>query len=933
MSLTLIIGRPNAGKTSPLHAALNEALAQGASPVLLLPSEPDVERAVSEFAGKRTVGIQATTIDSWVCAQWSLYGDGRSIVAGCARPLLMSEAVSRVRMEALSSASEKPGFLGVMAGIASRAAPFALRAARQPMDVEIEAVLREYRAHLDAAGLIEATEATVLLGGLPRLAPRVIALNRFTDLSPAQESLVVALAADAEVILALPYEPGHAGTEALGEQVQRLVEQGALVRQVAATEPRTELDSLEREVFRAVTPVIPSGAVVLAEAAGAEAEITLAVRLAGRAIADGYSPERVAIVFREAGKRAAALSAAMAAEGLPLSLDVSVRFADTGFGRATVVLLDACCASDPRREGLLAFLQSPYSGADPEAVRRLDLVWRRKRPEGRALLSSAQTLGPVVAGALQLARHVCSAGLDESTVVKWGELASSLLQAAYARRGLEGYEGLVDAGAHRALLRVVADLSGLGGWTASGRGVVSALAAAPVTVSSHVSGSGVLLTEAHRVRARRFDVVILGGLSAAEFSSERPEPLESEMLRRLGVPHGVEERLSERLLFYMVATRARHRLCLLRQSSDVKGGAIRPSAFWEEVCDAYATTPVTGSGPCPLPIERLGLVDLAQAAPSFLRGRREERAEGVSPLQSRPRRGELADEIAGRLAVPREYTVSELETYLRCPYQWFIGRAVRPHAIDAEFGAREKGMYTHEVLASFYKRWHELEHGWRVSPGLLSEAIDLLDEIAAHAADGAHAVGLAEELSLATAHEQARNLLVDDVSFLPGFEPRYHEFAFGLGEGRPVRLNGVDLKGRIDRIDVGADGLVVVDYKNGSDLKGHKSIHTSMQLQVVAYGAAARRCLGRPILGAVYRSLKSLATRGAWVVGEVDLCGHGKAVDALEPEAFEAVLEDVGDLLSRAAAGIQAGRVVREPHHSGACGFCPVRGVCEEARG
>ena len=81
MTLRLITGAANAGKTGLAYAALKEQLAAGLRPVLLLPSGPDTERALAELSAGSPTGLRCMTFDRYIGDAWDQFGDGRAIIS------------------------------------------------------------------------------------------------------------------------------------------------------------------------------------------------------------------------------------------------------------------------------------------------------------------------------------------------------------------------------------------------------------------------------------------------------------------------------------------------------------------------------------------------------------------------------------------------------------------------------------------------------------------------------------------------------------------------------------------------------------------------------------------------------------------------------------------------------------------------------------
>ncbi len=932
MSLTLFTGRPNAGKTGRLYRPIIDAAARAGSPVVLLPSTPDARRAAREFSSRGISGVRTAVLDRWIAELWSLHGDGRRIVDSVAREALLMRACADRQLRALARSAGSPGFVRLLSALAERVPAVEEASARSPQEREIVAVLGRYEEILVRDGLIELSTASVLLGSASPRPEGPVAINRFTDLSPAQEAFACGLAQVAEVGVALPWEEGHPATEVLTPLVKRLAERGRH-EHVGSPDPEGELARLEHALYRPGTPHAPTGAVVLAEAAGRDLEVVLAVDIAADHIERGVPAGHVAIVFREAGSRVALVEAAAKQAGVDVQTDVALPLAGTPMGTALLALVDAACGREPSRERLLAYLASPYSGVDATHLERADAAWRRTRAAGSRMLADAGRM-PGCGHAVRLARALSGAPLTSRNARHWQSLIDMLLASADARRGLSHAAGSWDCAVQRAAVSTLAALAEGIGEDVGGAEVRAALARAPVSSGGPEREDAVVFTEAHRVRGRRFDVVILGGLSAGEFSPERPRPLATELLDGLGLPSGSDERAAERLLFYTVATRPRTALHLVRQSTDANGEALRPSAFWEEVLDLYRTP---GGGdperhPEGLPVEVRPLTVLGSDSVAYTPGRRAERMAG--PRRPwRPRRGALVSPTArAALQDIDEFSVSELEAYAACPYRWFVERAVRPREIDAAFEAREAGSLAHGVLAAFYERWSTPEAPRRVTPESLPEAQAVLGEVLYEAVEsGPRTIGLAEELTVDKVRRWVADAIADDALLLPGYVPLACEFAFGRAEERPFEFGGVALRGRIDRIDRRGGGLVVTDYKSAGVVPGHGSFDSRGIMQLPVYLAAASALLDGEPDGAIFRSLSSRTARGFWRADRLSLLECGSRTDAVGPDEVSGILGQAADRVAAAAEGIRTGHIAPVQGGCSACASCSARAVCREA--
>lgn len=958
MSLTLITGRANTGRSDVVLGEVRRALSEGRYPSLLLPTAPDAARAAAVLAREGLVGADVRQIGSWLADLWGLHGDGRTIVS---RPQRLSAAdvvAEGVGVRLVRASARRAGFPDLLAGIAARLAietadwTGSLRPG-SAVDAELVSLLVAYRRHLAETGLVEPGEAAHLLAGADIALQGPVIAHRLDDLDRSQEALLSALARTNDVYVTLTWERGFPATEVLDGLVSRLVASGArhAHRPKEPAPARGELDRLESALFGAPEPAPLRGQVRFCTATGPEAECALVAEQAAEAAA-AFGPGRVAIVFRDPSSRAEALRSALSAAGVPAAMDIMVPALQTPLGRAVAVLLDAVSGPvDP--SGLVSFLRTPFSGADAGAVDGLDARWRKQAPADVAgRLRQASRLGRLPARALRCARRLSGAG-DTCDVRLWKHLADTMLRAAYPEDTFaQGPDAVIDGAVHAALVRTAVSLAAFGrpcSWADMRR----SLERERVSSGEGERPGHVQVTEAHRLRSRRFDAVILGGLTAGDFSAEGRTSGAEEIAERLLAGDGPSRQARDRLLFYGVCTRARERLVLVRQTSDAEGTPRRPSVFWEEALDLYRpATPDLDNGHQDEPIAgSMRLSDLERVAPSFAPGRAAARlsasaraAAGSTDRETSRHAVEhgLCDsEVLAGLAARQEFSATELEKYARCPYRWFYERMVRPEGLDAAFGPMERGDIAHRVLATFYEQAPARLGSRRITRSLLPDALDLVEEVFTRVtgAPGAPVPRtLLERDQLARTRTEVLGLIATEPDFLVGFEPAHAELRFGTprpggsdpeaAHPGPVDLGGFLLRGSIDRVDEGEAGIVVVDYKSGSSVPKRADFDKDLVLQVPIYAAAARVLLGRPVVGGLYRSIRTGEARGFYLADAVPATGLTGTDLVAEAEGVAEILETALTVARRAADGIRAGRIAAEPATPHACDFCPAGTLC-----
>jgi ATP-dependent helicase/nuclease subunit B len=917
VSLTILTGRPSAGTTVAVYDAVRAAVGEGRTALLLLPTLPDVRRARRALAVSCPIGLEVGQLDRLVETLWALHGDGRLPVGRVERRALLARAWRDV---ALGTPGGE-GLLSILGTLARRASEVGRVEVVEPRDEGARALVRaivSYRRLLDRAGLVEPGEAARTLALTAPAPAGLIVAHHFTDLGPAQEAVLCSWAASAEVIVTLPYDPAVPATTVVGGAVARLTAAGGVTRTVPFGEQQDpELDALESRLFSSGPPLEPGGSVRLAVGQGAEAEARLAASHVALALGEGTPPERIAVAFRDPARHYHWLRRVFDEQDIFADYDVSLPAGETPLGRA-VLRLWGFASGGFSRVDLAAFLRSPYAATPAAAVDAADEGWRSSRAkDGPALVDGIGRDAPV-RDLVDTMMALSSAPLTAETAKNWKELADRLLANGYPDGvPFDSGQELIDAAVHRALVGAVDALSAIGGSTPSQ--AIAALRETRVSQSMLERTGHVQVMGVERLRSRRFDVVVLGGMTASEFPRRGAgDTLEGDAvqaaMRALGVTYDqTEEVARERLMFYLSVTRARRRLTLLRQESDEEGRGLRRSVFWDELLDLYRDPGDVADERGPV-VEALLVDQLA--------------GSGSSGAWSCAPRGLVTDPgVAAELALIDVVGASDIEAYLACPYAWFVERVLRPGRPDVDIDPRVSGALAHDAVRLFYEALRS-SGARRVTPENLPAALEFVGPAVAVALSKAPpAQSLEEDQALGAVERRVRLLVERDAHFLPGYEPIEHEWSFGRGDDGPVDLGAFRLKGRVDRIDSGPEGLMIIDYK-GSSATPVAKFADEGKVQLQLYAVAASRRLERPVAGGLYRSLSVAKDRGF-----IDAGYSGPGIvrtDRIERGAIDDLLARAVEAAAGAVEGMRAGGIAPTPDER-RCSYCIASGFCEQA--
>jgi ATP-dependent helicase/DNAse subunit B len=946
MPITLITGPANSGKAELVLDALRGHLARGAEPLLVVPTRADVEHYLRELAGERAaIGVRVERFAGLIDEVVLRAGVADPVIGGLARERLLLSLASaedperpaaarRGLARALSSLLVELQVRRISPGRLARALED-WRAIDGPEASPIE-LGRIYRGYLDALrrlgrvdGEQRALRALDALRARPSLWGRTpVLLYGFDDLTTLQLDALETLGSvvDAPVTVSLPYERGRVAFGGRATTFQALMpllgtegehgEHRSLRARSEHYEPhaRRALSHLERSLFEPGAARIDAGsAVQLLEGGGERAELELVVREIEVLLAQGMAAEEIAVLVRPTGVSVELLEEVFATAGVPFAAQHRRPFGDAATGRALLGLLRSVSAPSDAPAGeqgelgdLLTWLRAPGLLDQPALADRLEL---RARRAGVRSAAQARTLWEERHWPLQAIDRLQQA--QERGPLALIERASRELYWLFCapRRGAAavlGPDELDESAALAAGRRALAELRELARIAAELAPSSAAELAEVLAEVSFLSGEGpmpgsVAVLDPLALRARRVRALFICGLQEGAFPARsRPQPLLSEEeRRRLAEVSGVrlgehvdgspaDQLAAERYLLYAAVSRPHERLVLSWHCSDDDGQATPRSLFVDDVCDLFAEGLLDGRKR-----RALGAVDDLALQSTDAAGRAGE------PLRDR----ELLAELAAR-----PWSASSLERRIACPVAWFVERLLRPGELEPEPEPLARGALAHAVLKDTLEGLREQTGSARLTPVSLGRARELLDA-ALTVNEAAHPLSVVPERRLAV----RRRLQVDLERYLAQaaqaestLEPSELELGFGFDgsddRGAPTALGalelggGFKLRGRIDRIDIGAGGeAVVYDYK-GKDPPAAARWIRDGRLQVALYMRAAEELLGLNVVGGLYQPLAGTDLRARGVLDR----DSGVELDCVSTDLREQ--DEVRELLAEALA-------------------------------
>jgi RecB family exonuclease len=487
----------------------------------------------------------------------------------------------------------------------------------------------------------------------------------------------------------------------------------------------------------------------------------------------------------------------------------------------------------------------------------------------------------------------------------------------------------------------------------------------------------VRIADPYRLRAARFDHVVVGSLQDGEFPRRdgRADPFLSEAQRgSLGLQPRRDTEAEERYLFAACLALPRRRLILSYRDSDENGVAEARSPLVDQVRRLLDPPP---GGELPDPVEaaltrgrdlaevvyrpgeapsedelaraiaaRGPAADLssvlAVAAPS------EEIAQRLAARVERARAAAAATRAPGPLSNPSvlealgliaAYGGTTLEEFDTCSYRWFVGHQLRPGNLDPDPEPLTQGSLMHESLFRLYRERPGGDPAPRpVTLGAWrARSVEVISEVAAEREIGAHP---SERAMVRRVEALLARFLGEEAGRSGPFEPWLLEAGFGEEEGRDrpaLEIDGWGLHGAIDRVDRAPDGrALVLDYKLSSSVTPLKKLEEKAKLQLQLYLIAVAELWDAPTVGGLYHPLRGTSSRtprGA-VLREAaeDLPYRVTGTDLLDEPDYERLLDDSRARAGAIVARMRSGDIRRDPGPKAGIrghGICPT--FCEFA--
>jgi ATP-dependent helicase/DNAse subunit B len=953
MALKLIHGPPNSGRAGLIRSRFVAALDR--DPVLVVPNLDDVfgfERELCEAAA--TVGGSVMTFGGLFAAVAASGGtpQPRTLTPSQRRrTIAVAVAECRDRLGPLRRSAERSGFAASL----ERLFDELQGAGVGPVEIEAGTATLEGSAYLgDLAMLLGAYEdVRARLGradahSVARAAIRLLSesgeswrqrpvfIYGLDDLTPNQLELLRGLSAVTEVTVALPLEDREVLAPRSG-LVARLREGIGVAEEVTTkpdpgNTPNPLLFHLERNFGVAGAEARGLGeGLTLLRSAGVRGEAEAIAAAVGRLLHRGAEEKEIAIVLRDPARRGPLVARVLESYGVAVALEAELPVSRTGVGGALLALLEAEHGTE-RAADVLRWLRGP-SGVAANSADWLERSIRRRRVQtAAAALELWLERDEDLPYDLRELRGAGPAGLAAAV----GETARRMV-ARFLADGEDGPQPRPGDGtelsAAATIAATMAELSEPGEPAPGPAELIGLLRELSFRAWRGPVEGRVRIADPRRLRASRFDHVVIGSLQDGEFPRRGGgDPFLSDAQREaLGLDPRRDDESEERYLFYTSLSLARESVVLSYRDSDEAGAAEARSPLLDEV-RRLLDPPPPAEGADPVEVAITGGRGLAEqvypvtAAPSAnelarsasarargaetaelldaagagaaIRARIEERVGLARRAEERTRApGPLTNPavIESLRAVPA-YGGTTLERFDECSYRWFTDHELRPQALEPMPDPVVQGGLMHKVLDHLYR---ERPGGdLRPRPSSLASWQRRGRELVAELADGQGLGAHPAERAIRRSVERLLSRFLGEEAGRDGerFEPWLLEAKFGEDESseRPaLEIDGWFLHGAIDRADRAPDGRTLVhDYKVARRATAAKKLEEEAKLQLQLYLlAVAKGWEGTPV-GALYHPLRATRERRprGFVLDDsaADLASYGLAgTDIVGGEGFE----------------------------------------------
>lgn len=996
MSLNVIIGPAQSGKKEALLKLFIENI--GTNPLLVVPSTPEahyIRHELLRLSGA-IIGAEVVTYSRFIndLAERAALTERR--LDSTQQKYIVERVAASTELTALAKSARYPGFYDAIAGffdelIEGMNSPDATAKAftewgkRHARSANyLDDISNLYRAYMDRLEQLDVLTEQLLRWEIVRALEsgeiseaRPIFMYGFDDFTTSQRRIIELLSIETDITFTLTYED-TAAFESRKDAVETLLESASSVMEAQTSSPK----NMQRQAQPSLPsqPIAPEEITYLA-AAGERGEVELAgIKILELIESGDYKPDEIVVILRDPVLYARTLVQVFENFNVPYSLNEPLPLRYSALGRAVHALTrfayDSGLGSD-----LVTYLRIRY----PEKQETIDdferLISLGKITDPPALPAEWAKLSDIRNGKIEA---LLSATSLASAIPLVLDISADLLGVILergaqpdlhrgARHGnLFTFEERSSINAFTIIKRLLASLEQLetidGSFEPQLTELPLMLAQAQIRLGREAEAGKVHVLRVHRSRGRLYKAAFVLGLNEGRFPKAlREDPFFNREERRELAALGLEimtrddSVAEERYLFYVATTRATEKLYLSYQRVDNDGDELLKSSFISDFETALSGMGLEGATikrplssilfdgvALPIPNTKEALRYAAseyRARPAFAREisksvERHADLEDAALRTPTPTPAFQGADALDELATKDTYSVSELESFLGCPFKWFVERKLKPQDFEAELDALNKGSIYHAILERFYRELPEkfgegkpIKAKLAMMETFISELLDELFDAESPDTTSVNARFAKHEMS-----ENLKRLIRAEAARPSPFTPRYFEANFGMGNkagdphhsAEPLSLgNGLYMRGKIDRIDTDDYGrAAIIDYKSNK-IAGASDLARGKSLQLQVYAMAASELFGLTPAMCGFISIAKTKMDGIYNSDILERAPLPKKA-AKNNEEFEKIIADARQTLIELAADLKKGEF--KPNKDAECRNCPLPHICRKGR-
>ena len=491
-------------------------------------------------------------------------------------------------------------------------------------------------------------------------------------------------------------------------------------------------------------------------------------------------------------------------------------------------------------------------------------------------------------------------------------------------------------------------------------------------------GYGVLITTLNEIRGLQFDYLFIAGLHDGNLPTRfTPEIFFSGSFVREELNHQTEERYH----FYQALCSWKKGLYLAHPQNDEKKELVESNFLIEfkktfelnsKTSEDYDDTVFSKYDLLKLIGKNIEHQELLPALDDGININLESIKNAVEvnkgrtgeTFSSSPYSGILTDNLSDQLKEKlnelkeKQFSVTQLESYAKCPYQYFAERVLHLTTLEEpteELEAFELGTLLHSILFEFYSTLREQSLVLQESnEDDFSKAEKLIFKIARDKIEelklGSSLAFYEKEKILGIEGDRKNSILykflIEERNSTGGFIPGYFELSFGdiqnikgdkIEAGKESKAAGVNVRGKIDRVDINENDktLKIVDYKLSGRKPTKDDLLSGLSLQLPLYLYVAKELINAELaedydpLGSEIYSLKfNEKDFGPKLIKtSSSRSDSNDKLISMSEDLIKICLESIKKYVEQISSG-KFNLTTLEDRESKVCRYCSFRSIC-----